>query len=594
MVKYARMDNDRVFVDGLSNGGATAWSMTAEYPDRVASVAPSAAGTGSTNYSKFVHIPIWFATGGKDSNPNPAFAQSVYIGLRDAGANIRYTLYPDLGHSVWTTHWNEPDFLPFMNAAHKANPLVFFGRDEFCPGDPISVKLGITDGFYAYEWQKDGVTIATTTNTTVDNIVDGTSIINYVGNEITVNSFGTYSVRFKRTASSNWSVWSPKPAVIRSKPVTQTPDIQVNGVKSKVLPAPDGSTSVSLKLPEGYVSYQWLQGATVVGTESTYSASSGTYTAKVVEQFGCGALPSNPFTVINAGGSPKPEPAKNLSAAAVSLTSIQLDWSDNPNAGENETGFEVYRSTNPGGPYQLVTITAPNVITYINTGLTANTQYYFIVRAVGASGASIVSNEAAVKTEVDNTAPTAPTNLRVLSTFSNYVNLSWTGSTDNVGVDKYDIFLNGVKTYTTTGTDFTAANLDSNKLYTITVKARDAVGNLSVASNQVTINTGLVSNTIGYKYYEGTWTNLPNFNTLSPVKLAIHLILILHLRTAMIIMDSCGKGISMCLLLLLIHLKYVRMMVVSYTSTRLMGFQIPLLLAMMVLMVLPVKRPVLP
>jgi dienelactone hydrolase len=519
LVKYARMDNDRVFVDGLSNGGATAWSMTATYPQRVASVAPSAAATGSTNYSDFVHIPIWFATGGKDSNPNPAFAQSVYDGLKNAGANIRYTLYPDQGHSVWTSHWSEPDFLPFMNAAHKANPLIFFGRDEFCPGDPINVKIGVTDGFYAYEWQKDGVTIATTTNTTVDNIVDGTSIISYVGNEISVNSFGTYRVRFKRTASSDWSVWSPKPAVIRSKPVTQTPDIQVNGLKSKVLPAPDGSSSVSLKLPEGYVSYQWLQGATVVGTQSTYSASSGTYTAKVVEQFGCGALPSNPFTVINAAGNPKPEPAKNLSAAAVSLTSIQLDWSDNPNAGENETGFEIYRSTNPGGPYQLVTITTPNVITYINTGLTANTQYYFIVRAVGASGAAVVSNEAAAKTEVDNTAPSAPTNLKVLSTFSNYVNLSWTASTDNVGVDKYDIFLNGVKTYTTTETSFTAANLDSNKLYTITVKARDAVGNLSVASNQVTINTGLVSNTIGYKYYEGTWSNLPNFTTLTPVKI---------------------------------------------------------------------------
>ncbi len=52
---------------------------------------------------------------------------------------------------------------------------------------------------------------------------------------------------------------------------------------------------------------------------------------------------------------------------------------------------------------RLVTITPANAITYTNTGLTANTQYYFIVRAVGASGAAVVSNEAAAKTEVDNT-----------------------------------------------------------------------------------------------------------------------------------------------------------------------------------------------
>ncbi len=57
---------------------------------------------------------------------------------------------------------------------------------------------------------------------------------------------------------------------------------------------------VLLSLPEGYVSYQWLQGATVVGTQPTYNATSGNYTAKVVEQFGCGALPSAVFTVVNA------------------------------------------------------------------------------------------------------------------------------------------------------------------------------------------------------------------------------------------------------------------------------------------------------
>lgn len=518
LAKHARLDADRVFVDGLSNGGAAAWSMTATYPKVVASVAPSASATGEDNYNDFVHIPIWFASGGKDVNPTPAFSESVYNALKNVGADIRFTLYPTMGHGVWGTHWAEPDFLPFMNAAHKANPLVFFQRYEFCPDSPINVKIGITAGFYAYEWQKNGATIATTTNG-VHTIVNGTSIVSgsYTGNELRVNSFGTYRVRFKRTASGDWSVWSPKPAVISSKPVTQTPDIQVDGTKSKVLPAPDGSTTVPLVLPTGYVSYQWFQGATVVGTQNTYVAEPGTYTAKVVEQFGCGALPSNAFTVVNANGNPKPEVAKNLSAAAVSLTSIQLDWSDNPNAAENETGFEIYRSATAGGPYQLVTIVPANTITYTNTGLSANTQYYFIVRAIGASGAAAVSNEAGAKTAVDNTGPTAPSNFKVLSTFTNYANVSWTGSTDDVGVDKYDIFINGVKTYTTTTTTFTIANLDSGQVYTIYVKARDAVGNYSSPSNQVTISTGLASG-IQYKYYEGSWTLLPDFNALPVVK----------------------------------------------------------------------------
>jgi dienelactone hydrolase len=518
MTKYIRMDNDKVFVDGLSNGGATAWNIASTYPQRIAKAGISSASTGATNFSDFVHIPIWFASGGKDTNPTPGFSQAVYDALKNIGSDIRFTLYADQGHGVWTTFWNEPDFLPFMADVHKANPLIFFQRNEFCPDSPINTKIGITAGFYAYEWQKDGVTIATRTNGT-NTIVNGASIITYAGNDITVKSFGTYRVRFKRTASGAWSDWSNKPAVIKSKPITQTPDITINGLKSKVLPSPDGATTVGLKLPDGYVSYQWFQGATVVGTQSTYVAQPGTYTAKVVEQFGCGALPSNPFTVINTGGSPKPEPAKNLAAAAVSLTSIQLDWSDNPNAAENETGYEIYRATVAGGPYQLITITAPNVITYTNTGLTSNTQYYYIVRAVGASGSAVSSNEANAKTAVDNAGPTAPANFVVLNTATNYANVQWTASTDDVGVDKYDIFINGSKTYTTTGTTFTIANLDSGQVYTVYVKARDVAGNYSSPSNQVTVSTAVTASGLSYKYYQGTWNNLPDFNALTPVKI---------------------------------------------------------------------------
>ncbi len=518
LAKYARMDIDRVFVDGLSNGGATAWSMTAEYPRSVAAAAPSAAATGSTNFADFAAIPIWFASGALDTNPNQAFSESVYNNLKNIGADIRFTLYPDLGHGVWTTHWMEPGFVDFMNAAHKANPHVFFDREQFCPDSPINVKIGISRGFYAYEWTKDDQPIASTTNTNSHTISNNSVVISYTGGEITVRSFGVYKVRFKRTASGPWSAWSPRPAVISPKPVTQTPTPVVTGVKSKVLPAPDGSSTVQLSLPAGYVSYQWFQGATVVGNQATYTAGPGTYTAKVVEQFGCGALPSNPFTVINANGNPKPEQAKNLSAAPVSLTSIQLDWSDNPNAAENETGFEIYRSTTAGGPYTLVTIVPANTITYTNTGLTANTQYYFIVRAVGASGGAVASNEAGAKTEVDATGPTAPSNFRVLSTYTSYATVNWNPSTDDVGVDKYDIFVNGAKTYTTTETTFDVANLDSGKVYTIYVKARDAVGNYSAPSNQVTISTGLSTNGLAYKYYQGSWSNLPDFSNTPVIK----------------------------------------------------------------------------
>lgn len=517
MGRHARLDIDRIFVDGLSNGGVAAWGFTAVYPQRVAKSAPSAAATPQTNYQDFVHIPIWFATGAKDTNPLPSYAQSSYDGVKNFGGDIRWTLYPDLGHFVWDTHWGEPDFIPFMNSMHKANPLVYFQRYDYCPDSAINSRIGITGGFYEYEWQKDGVTIATRVNG-VNTIIDGTSIISFTGNELRVRSFGTYRVRFRRLASSNWSAWSPKPAVIYPKPTTQTPPITVDGLNSKVLPSVDGSNTVPLKLPAGYSGYQWerVGDNTVLSTQNTFVAPAGQYRAKIVEQFGCGSFYSPTFTVISAAGSPKPDAAKNLSAVATSVNGIQLDWNENPNAGQNETGFEIYRATTSGGPYKLLTITAPNVVSYLDQDLVGNTQYYYVVRAVSDFGAAANSNEAQAAAQVDNIAPSIPSGLTVTCSNRTNVFLKWNPSTDNLAVAKYDIFVNGVKTYTTSGTYFEAHELTPRTTYSFTVVARDAAGNSSQPSNQVTANT--VLNGICYKYYNNTpgLVELPDYNTLTP------------------------------------------------------------------------------
>lgn len=401
LAKYARLDIDRTIVDGLSGGGYGAWRFAEIYPQRITKIAPSAAAGNTSNRTVFVHIPIWFATGGKDPDPSPAQAQYSYTRMKEIGADIRYTQYPELGHSVWYTHWREPDFVPFMNNNHKANPLVYFQRYEYCSGQAINARIGITQGFYAYEWQKDGVTIATRTNG-VNTIVNGTSIISYTGNEVTVRSFGTYRVRFKRTASAAWSAFSPKPAVIQLKSSSSASSpITINGAKSKVLPSVDGSTTVPLMLPTGFSNYQWVRVSdnAVVSTTNTYNAPIGVYKARYSDQFGCANAYGPNFTVVNANGTPKPSPATSLTVTTVSSTSVRLNWSQ----GTGETGFEIFRATTSGGPYTFITRLASNATTYTNTGLNANNTYYYLVRAVNETGAAANSNQASA--DNGNTAP---------------------------------------------------------------------------------------------------------------------------------------------------------------------------------------------
>jgi hypothetical protein len=400
LAKYARLDIDRLFVNGLSGGGYGAWRMVDAYPQRVAKIAPSASAGATVNRNAFVHIPIWFATGGKDPDPSPTQAAYVLGRMKEIGADIRYTQYPDLGHAVWYSHWNEPDYFPYMSDVHKANPLVFFGRNEFCSGQTIDAKLGITAGFYAYEWQKDLVTIATRTNG-VNTILNSAVVSTYTGNEITVKQFGSYRVRFKRTASANWSDWSMKPAEIKAKQLTAAAPILVSGVNSKVLPALNGATTVPLTLASGFTSYQWVRVSdnSVVATTQIFNAPVGVYKGKYNDQFGCPYTFSPDFTVINANGTPKPDAATNLTATALSLTSTKLNWTQN----QNETGFEIYRGTVSGGPYQLIFITGANATSYTDNGLDPNTTYYYVVRAINNTGAAAGSNQASP--DNGNTAP---------------------------------------------------------------------------------------------------------------------------------------------------------------------------------------------
>ncbi len=112
----------------------------------------------------------------------------------------------------------------------------------------------------------------------------------------------------------------------------------------------------------------------------------------------------------------------------------------------------------------------------------------------------------------DTTAPTAPGALSASGTTSSSTNLSWTASTDNVGVTGYLVFRNGVQVGTATGTGYTDTGLAASTPYTYTVRARDAAGNQSPASASLTVTTSS-SGGGGGGINQGAWYQVINTNS---------------------------------------------------------------------------------
>jgi chitodextrinase len=176
------------------------------------------------------------------------------------------------------------------------------------------------------------------------------------------------------------------------------------------------------------------------------------------------------------------------------------------------TGYQVFN-----GSTLVSTVTGTTATV---TGLNASTTYTFTVKARDAAGnVSAASNALNVTTNAasgDTTAPSAPTNLTSPSKTDTSVSLSWNGSTDNVGVTGYQVFNGSTLAATVTGTTATVTGLTASTTYTFTVKATDAAGNVSGASNALSVTTNAPAGGGGVKAQYKNNDASPTDNQIKP------------------------------------------------------------------------------
>jgi len=179
---------------------------------------------------------------------------------------------------------------------------------------------------------------------------------------------------------------------------------------------------------------------------------------------------ANPSTEPPDGG------PTGLSASAFSSSRIDLAWTD---GASNESNYLVERSPNGSSGWATVANLAANSTSYSDTGLAANTTYFYRVSAYNSNGSSAYAS-------ADATTPTAPPPPAIALSASGYkskgvayISLTWTGATS------VDVYRNNAKVASAvSGTSYTD-NTGSKSAATYTHKVC-LVGSTTSCSNTTT------------------------------------------------------------------------------------------------------------
>jgi len=222
----------------------------------------------------------------------------------------------------------------------------------------------------------------------------------------------------------------------------------------------------------------WSSGALTCAVTGLVNGAQYTFTVVAQNRAGTGAASATSNAIMPIGAPPSPTGA---SATAGDQQATVNCTAPVTNGGATITSYTATAS--PGG----ARASAPSCPITV-TGLTDGTAYTFTVTVTNTLGTSPPSTASNAVTPVDTHPPSAPTALSGKFPSTSLV-LSWRASTDNVGVDHYEILFGGAPLASVSGGATTASvhafNPHGSSVYTVT--AFDARGNQSGASNPVVV-----------------------------------------------------------------------------------------------------------
>jgi chitodextrinase len=431
--------------------------------------------TGYRVYRNGTQIGTTVATSYSDSGLTSSTTYSYTVAAQDATGNISAQSSPALGTTpaVDTT----PPTVSFTNPANNATI-----------SGSVTVTATASDNFgvIGVQFKLDGANLGAE---------DTAAPYSVSWNTATATNASHTLSAVARDAAGNSSTTTISVTVSNVLPDTQAPTVPANLSASAVSSSQINLTWSASTDNVGVTGYKVYRNGTQVATRATTSYSDAglnsgsTYSYSVSAYDAAGNESAQSTAVLGTTPAVDTTPPTVSFANPANNDTVTGNVTITANAGDN-IGVVGVQFKLDGVNLGVEDTAAPYSVSW-NTATATNASHTLSAVARDAAGNSSTTTISVTVSNVlpDTQAPTVPTNLAATPVSSSQINLTWSTSTDNVGVTGYRVYRNGTQIGTTATTSYSDSGLASSTTYSYTVAAYDAAGNVSAQTGAASATT---------------------------------------------------------------------------------------------------------
>ena len=120
IVNEKHVNNKRVYLSGLSNGGMGSFELLKNRPNMFASAVIICGGGNPLWAKEFAKsTPVWIAHGSDDVTVRPSLSLNMADAIIKYGGSPKLTLYENVAHDSWNNVFKDPEYLEWIYSYSK-------------------------------------------------------------------------------------------------------------------------------------------------------------------------------------------------------------------------------------------------------------------------------------------------------------------------------------------------------------------------------------------------------------------------------------------------------------------------------------------